>query len=75
MTLLDLCYIVLIGSLLIVITGSSGNIGTRYAVEFAKRGMNIVLTSNCENLLRNQAIELGMSNEKLKQRMLSNLWK
>jgi len=43
-----------------VVTGATDGIGKAYAVEFAQRGMNVVLISRSAEKLQTVAQEIGM---------------
>ena len=44
----------------LVVTGATDGIGKAYAVEFAQRGMNVVLISRSAEKLQTVAQEIGM---------------
>jgi hypothetical protein len=54
------CSIHLLGWLLAVVTGSTDGIGKAYALELARRGVNIVLISRTQQKLDEVAAEIGM---------------
>jgi short-subunit dehydrogenase len=50
----------LLGCLITVVTGSTDGIGKAYALELARRGVNIVLISRTQQKLDEVAAEIGV---------------
>lgn len=50
----------LLGLMVTVVTGSTDGIGKAYALELARRGVNVVLISRTQKKLDEVAAEIGM---------------